>query len=114
MGCDVADINNDAMSDLLTLDMLPEDNKRQKLLKGPDGYDYQQMLLRNGYYYQYMRNMLHLATKNNDQVEFSEIAQLAGISNTDWSWSALFGDYDLDGWQDLFITNGYMRDYTKS
>ncbi|MEP6750790.1 MAG: VCBS repeat-containing protein, partial [Bacteroidota bacterium] len=112
MGCDVADINNDAMSDLLTLDMLPEDNHRQKLLKGADGYDYFQMLLRNGYYYQYMRNMLHLATKNNDQVEFSEIAQLAGISNTDWSWSALFGDYDLDGWQDLFVTNGYMRDYT--
>ena len=112
MGCDVADINNDAMTDLLTLDMLPEDNHRQKLLKGPDGYDYFQMLLRNGYYYQYMRNMLHLATKNNDQVAFSEIGQLAGISNTDWSWSALFGDYDLDGWQDLFITNGYMRDYT--
>jgi len=112
MGCDAADINNDAMTDLITLDMLPEDNHRQKLLKGPDGYDHFEMLLRNGYYYQYMRNMLHLATKNNDQVEFSEIGQLAGISNTDWSWSALFGDYDLDGWQDLFVTNGYMRDYT--
>lgn len=112
MGCDVADINNDAMLDLFTLDMLPEDNKRQKLLKGAEGYDYFQMLLRNGYYYQYMRNMLHLATKNNDQLGFSEIGQLAGISNTDWSWSALFGDYDLDGWQDVFITNGYMRDYT--
>ena len=112
MGCDVGDINNDGMEDLFTLDMLPEDNRRQKLLKGPDGYDFFQMLLRNGYYYQYMRNMLHLATKNNEGIEFSEIGQLAGISNTDWSWSALFGDYDLDGWQDLFITNGYMRDYT--
>lgn len=112
MGCDVGDINNDGMSDLITLDMLPEDNRRQKLLKGPDGYDFFQMLLSNGYYYQYMRNMLHLATQYNDRVEFSEIGQLAGISNTDWSWSALFGDYDLDGWQDLFITNGYMRDYT--
>ncbi|MEO8569819.1 MAG: FG-GAP-like repeat-containing protein [Ginsengibacter sp.] len=112
MGCDVGDINNDGMEDLFTLDMLPEDNRRQKLLKGPDGYDFFQMLLRNGYYYQYMRNMLHLATKDNDSIQFSEIGQLAGISNTDWSWSALFGDYDLDGWQDLFITNGYMRDYT--
>jgi enediyne biosynthesis protein E4 len=112
MGCDVGDINNDGMSDLITLDMLPEDNRRQKLLKGPDGYDFFQMLLSNGYYYQYMRNMLHLATKYNDKVEFREIGQLAGISNTDWSWSALFADYDLDGWQDLFITNGYMRDYT--
>ncbi len=112
MGCDVADINNDGMSDLLTLDMLPEDNKRQKLLKGPDGYDYFQMLLRNGYYYQYMRNMLHLCTQQGNKISYSEIGQLAGISGTDWSWSALFGDYDLDGWQDLFVTNGYMRDYT--
>ncbi len=112
MGCDAADINNDGMTDLFTLDMLPEDNTRQKLLKGADGYDHFQMLLRNGYYYQYMRNMLHLATKNTGEIVFSEIAQMAGISNTDWSWSALFGDYDLDGNQDLFITNGYMRDYT--
>jgi len=112
MGCDAADINNDAMTDLITMDMLPEDNKRQKLLKGADGYDYNEMLLRNGYYHQYMRNMLHLATKNNGQISFSEIGQMAGISNTDWSWSALFGDFDLDGWQDVFITNGYMRDYT--
>lgn len=112
MGSDVADVNNDAMLDLFTLDMLPEDNRRQKLLKGPDGYDYFQMLLRNGYYCQYMRNMLQLAVKNNNQVQFSEVGQLAGISNTDWSWSALFGDYDLDGFQDLFVTNGYMRDYT--
>ncbi len=112
MGCDVGDVNNDGMSDLFTLDMLPADNRRQKLLKGPDGYDYFQMLLRNGYYYQYMRNMLHLATENNNSIEYSEVGQMAGISNTDWSWSALFGDYDLDGFQDLFVTNGYMRDYT--
>ena len=112
MGCDVGDINNDGLPDLFTLDMLPEDNRRQKLLKGPDGYDYFQMLLRNGYYYQYMRNMLHVASDDNNKIEYSEIGQMAGISNTDWSWSALFGDYDLDGNQDLFITNGYMRDYT--
>lgn len=112
MGSDVADINNDGISDLFTLDMLPEDNNRQKLLKGADGYDFFQMLLRNGYSYQYMRNMLHVGTKNNNKIGFSEIGQMAGISNTDWSWCALFGDYDLDGWQDVFITNGYMRDYT--
>ena len=112
MGCDAADVNNDGMTDLFTLDMLPEDNRRQKLLKGPDGYDHFQMLLAHGYYYQYMRNMLHVSSKNRDGIQFSEIGQLAGVSNTDWSWSALFCDFDLDGWQDLFITNGYMRDYT--
>lgn len=109
MGNDAGDINNDGYSDFLTLDMLPEDNKRQKLLKGPDGYDHFKMLLNHGYYHQYMRNMLHL---NNQDGTFSEIGQLAGISNTDWSWTPLFADFDLDGWLDLFISNGYMRDYT--
>ena len=112
MGCDVADINDDGMSDLFTLDMLPEDNKRQKILVGPDRYNHFQMLLNSGYYYQYMRNMLHLGSKNNNKIQYSEIGQLAGISNTDWSWYALFCDFDLDGWQDLFVTNGYWRDYT--
>ena len=62
-----------------------------------------------GFYYQYMRNMLQL---NNGNGTFSEIGQLAGISNTDWSWAPLFADYDNDGWKDLFVTNGYLRDYT--
>lgn len=112
MGCDVADVNNDGIPDLLTLDMLPESNRRQKMLKGPDGYDHFQNLIDHGYYYQYMRNMLHVGGRYGDSIRYSEIGQLAGISNTDWSWSALFGDFDLDGHQDLFITNGYLRDYT--
>ncbi len=114
MGSDVADINNDAMPDVFTLDMLPEDNYRQKLLKGPDEYDKYHRIVDSGFYYQQMRNMLHLNEgadeKGNER--FSEIAQLSGISNTDWSWSALFADMDNDGWKDLFITNGYLRDFT--
>ena len=43
---------------------------------------------------------------------FSEVGQLSGISNTDWSWAALFADFDGDGWKDLFISNGYEKDYT--
>jgi enediyne biosynthesis protein E4 len=112
MGCDVADINNDGLPDLLTLDMLPESNRRQKMLKGPDGYDHFRSLIDHGYYYQYMRNMLQLGGSYGGKIRYSEVGQLAGISNTDWSWSALFGDFDLDGYQDLFISNGYMRDYT--
>jgi len=109
MGNDVADINNDALPDIITLDMLPEDNRRQKLLFAPDNYEKFELSLRSGFYYAYMRNMMHV---NNGNGTFSEIGQLAGISNTDWSWAPLFADYDNDGWKDLFITNGYLRDYT--
>ncbi|MDR6196765.1 VCBS repeat-containing protein [Siphonobacter sp. SORGH_AS_0500] len=109
MGNDIADINNDALPDIFTLDMLPEDNRRQKLLMSADNYEKFELNLRSGFYYQYMRNMLQV---NNGDGSFSEIGQLAGISNTDWSWAALFADYDNDGWKDLFISNGYLRDYT--
>lgn len=109
MGNDAADVNNDGWSDVFTLDMLPEDHRRQNLLMAPDNYAKFDLNLRSGFYYQYMRNMLQL---NNGNGTFSEVGQLAGISNTDWSWSALFSDFDNDGWKDLYITNGYLRDYT--
>lgn len=109
MGNDIADINNDGLTDIFTLDMLPEDNKRQKLLLAPDNYEKFDLNLRSGFHYQYMRNMLQL---NNGNGTFSEVGQLSGISNTDWSWAPLFADYDNDGDKDLFVTNGYFRDYT--
>jgi enediyne biosynthesis protein E4 len=108
MGNDIADINNDGLMDIFTLDMLPEDNLRQKLLLAPDNFELFQLNLDRGFHYQYMRNMLHINAGNGT---FQEVGQLAGISNTDWSWSALFSDFDLDGWKDLYITNGYLRDY---
>src|SRR5687768_3848035 len=109
MGSDIADYNNDGLVDIFTLDMLPEDNRRQKLLQGQENYELYQQMSANGFHYQFMRNMLHL---NNGNGTFSEIGQLAGISNTDWSWAGLFTDLDNDGYKDLFITNGYLRDYT--
>ena len=108
MGSDAADINNDGLTDLVTLDMLPQDNYRIKLTSGADNFDKYQLLLKQGFYNQTMRNMLQLNQGSN----FSEIGQMAGVSNSDWSWSALVADYDLDGYQDLFVTNGYLRDYT--
>jgi enediyne biosynthesis protein E4 len=109
MGNDVADINNDGHSDIMTLDMLPEDNRRQKLLMAADNYAKFELNLRTGFHYQYMRNMLQV---NNGDGTFSEVGQHTGVSNTDWSWSALLADYDNDGFKDLLVTNGYVRDYT--
>lgn len=109
MGCDVTDVNNDGWADIYTVDMLPEDNKRQKLLYGPENYEHWALMVLNGFYFQNMRNMLHL---NNTNGTYSEIGQFSGISNTDWSWAPLFADFDNDGLKDLFISNGYYRDYT--
>ncbi|ALI97800.1 VCBS repeat-containing protein [Rufibacter tibetensis] len=109
MGNDISDINNDGQPDIMTLDMLPEDNKRQKLLFGPDNYEYFDMIVRAGFNHQYMRNMLQV---NNGNGTFSEVGQMSGVSNTDWSWAPLLADYDNDGWKDLFVSNGYLKDFT--
>ena len=109
MGNDVADYNNDGDVDIVVLDMLPEDNKRWKLTPRGSSYDEFQNGLNAGYEHQYVRNTLQL---NNGNGTFSEIGQLAGIEATEWSWSALFADFDNDGWKDLFISNGYGKDIT--
>jgi hypothetical protein len=109
MGVDVNDYNNDLLPDLVVLDMLPEGNHAQKMHMGADNFDQYNLLFRNGMFYQYMKNSLQ---RNNGDGTFSEIGQLAGISNTDWSWAPLFADLDNDGRKDLFVTNGYKRDNT--
>ncbi|MBS1932624.1 MAG: CRTAC1 family protein, partial [Bacteroidetes bacterium] len=114
MGSDIADYNNDDKPDIITLDMLPEDNHRQKLLRGADAYDKYSMRFDHGFHHQQMRNMLQLNNGNDSSGMplFSEVGQMAGISNTDWSWSPLFADFDNDGWKDVFISNGILRDIT--
>lgn len=109
MGSDISDVNNDGLVDIFTLDMLPEDDERQKLLYGPENYEQYALMVMKGFYHQNMRNMLHI---NQGTGLFSEVGQLAGMSNTDWSWAAFFTDFDNDGWKDLFVSNGYFRDYT--
>lgn len=107
MGNDIADINNDGLVDIMVLDMLPEDNERQKMIIPASSFDKFQLMLKNGYMRQYTRNTLQL---NNGNGSFSEIGQFAGVSQTDWSWSVLFADYDNDGHKDAFVTNGFRRD----
>jgi hypothetical protein len=109
MGLDVADINNDGLLDIYVTDMLPEDDYRLKMTSQFESWDVYQAKLKNDYHHQFMRNMLHL---NNGNGTFSDIGQMAGVARTDWSWSALIADYDLDGHKDIHVTNGLVRDVT--
>ena len=109
MGNDVADINNDGWMDVITLDMRPHQEEVLKTLLSFEDYDIYKFKLNYSYHYQYGRNMLQLnrgTLFDNDNVNFSEVGEFSGVSSTDWSWGALFADYDLDGKKDLIVTNG--------
>jgi hypothetical protein len=106
MGSDFADMNNDGWVDFITLDMLAKDEIIQKLSQGEDTEENLQQKLNYGFERQFSRNCFQL---NNGDGTFSEIAQLSGISATDWSWGVLLADYDNDGWKDIFISNGIVR-----
>ncbi|CAN5150520.1 VCBS repeat-containing protein [soil metagenome] len=120
MGADAADINNDALPDMAVLDMQPETNYRKKtMFSGNNPEQYEMATTSGGYQPEFIRNMLQLNNgnttfNNSKQPFFSEIGQLSGISETDWSWSILMADFDNDGWKDVHITNGLAKDITNN
>lgn len=115
MGNDVADLNNDGLPDVVAVDMMPANNFRRKTMLPPNSYSNSQ---NNDYYhyqYQYIRNCFQLnqgQRPGSEDLVFSEISMLSGISSTDWSWSPLAADFDNDGDRDLMITNGFPKDIT--
>ena len=110
MGSDAADFNNDGLTDIVTLDMLGESHQRRKTTIAKSSF-FQNILNKKWEYQdQHMRNMLF--KNNGNEFPFSEIVQIAGIYQTDWSWAPLFFDVDYDGDKDLLITNGFPRDIT--
>ena len=107
MGMDIADINNDTHQDIFVLDMASNDHVRSKTLMASmdtDRFDY--LVNKANYHHQYMFNSLQLNTGNKN---FTNIVQSTKMANTDWSWSVLLSDFDLDTDKDIYITNGYRR-----
>jgi hypothetical protein len=116
MGSDVADINNDGLNDILTLDMSSSDHYKSKTnMNAMDEKAFWENVGK-GNYYQYMFNALHL---NQGEGQYSEIAQMSGVAQTDWSWSVILEDFNMDGLKDAYVTNGIAKDvrnndFTKS
>ena len=112
MGSDIADYNNDGLPDIMQIDMAPEDNLRAKEnMSSMDAEDFEDMV-KEGLHHQYRYSTLFLnrGMIKNGLPFFSNAAWIAGVTSTDWSWAALFADFDLDGWKDLYVTNGSRRD----
>jgi len=109
MGADIADLNNDGYMDIVTTDMLPEDEYRLKTMNRFEEYHLEDMKFRGDFHYQYPQNCLQL---NHGDGTFSEVAWYSGVAATDWSWGALIFDFENDGKKDLFISNGIFRDIT--
>jgi len=109
MGADVADLNNDGYPEIFTTDMLSADNYRIKTTMAFDPYHLEDQKYRANYHYQITQNCLHL---NDGSANFQEIAPIAGVAATDWSWGALIFDFENDGNKDIFVSNGILKDIT--
>lgn len=109
MGVDIADIDGDGWPDVYTTEMLPGDEQRLKLTSTVERYDEYQARVRAGFGHQLGRNMLQ---RNNRDSTFTDVGQMSGVARTDWTWSALIADLDLDGASDIYVTNGMPKDIT--
>lgn len=107
MGSDTGDINNDGNIDLITTDMTPEDHYRSKTNMASMSTERFESLVKAGAHRQYMSNALQINTGSGS---FYDIANIAGISSTDWSWASLLVDLDNDGWKDIIVSNGIKKD----
>ena len=115
MGSDLGDVNNDGKVDMIITEMQPYYNKRKKLFHGESSYTTEILRKKYNHAIQYTRNTLQLnlgTNPVNDLPIYGDVGIMAGVQETDWSWATLFADYDNDGWQDIFIANGFPKDVT--
>jgi len=107
MGVDVEDINNDNLNDIFVLDMASADHIRSKTLMASMNVEKHNLLVNKlDLHHQYMFNSLQLNIGNN---KFHNVAQVTGLSKTDWSWAGLIFDANNDENNDIYVTNGYRR-----
>lgn len=109
MGTDIADINNDGAFDIMELDMAYSSHVRSKTNMASMSTKKFNLLIDQGFQYQYMYNSFQINNGNNT---FSDVSQILGLAKTDWSWGTLLADFDNDGLKDIVVTNGYQRDVT--
>jgi hypothetical protein len=109
MGTDIADLNNDGAYDIMTTDMLPGDNFRNKTMTVFDSWLPPDSKYRAGFHYQLLQNSLQL---NDGRGGFQELGHQAGVTASDWSWGALIFDFDNNGWKDIFISNAIFHEMT--
>jgi enediyne biosynthesis protein E4 len=106
MGVDFADINRNGWDDFIVLEMLSRSH-RLRFAQRPDMNPEILQIGEIDNRPQYSRNTLYL---NRGDGTYAEIAQLAGVDASEWSWTPVFLDVDLDGYEDLLVTNGFERD----
>lgn len=109
MGADIADLNNDGYPDIMTPDMLPQDNFRRKSMTQFEDYYFVENKYKSGYHYQTIQNSVQI---NKGDGSFQEVGFLSGMAATDWSWSSLMFDFENDGDKDIFVSNGIYKDLT--
>lgn len=109
MGADMGDLNNDGYPEIFVTDMLPQGDARMKTKTAFEDWDKYQLEVNQGYHHQFVRNVLQLNNRDNT---FSEIGRLTDVNATDWSWGALMFDFDNDGFKDIFVANGIVKDLT--
>jgi hypothetical protein len=108
MGVDIADLDGDLLPDILVADMgLEVDSIRKTFMYQVSDASFNDMLM-SGYLHQYARNTLQMGTGKG---YFMEVANLARMARTGWSWSPLMFDMDQDGRRDVFISNGYFLEF---
>ncbi|MDQ8202467.1 FG-GAP-like repeat-containing protein [Pelagicoccus sp. SDUM812003] len=111
MGSDLGDVTNNGLTDFFVGDMAATTHEKDKTGMAEMGRGIWENERVDTLFPMYMRNAFYL---NNGTERFNEIAYMNRLDASDWTWSVKFSDLDNDGWNDLFITNGNIRNFMEA